>query len=142
MKKRLDLRIAGALRDGLDQRAQQTSLPLTTMVERYIAEGLARDAGQMVEVQSLPEIRAAVREETARAIEQLSQQLSADLARSNKRDTERLAKLSSHGWRNAGIAWRLLYALLSHLVGTDFARETYEDAKAKAGKAMRAGEES
>jgi hypothetical protein len=137
MKKRLDVRIEEELRDGLDQRAEQSSQQLTAIVERYITEGLARDAGKLVEIQSLPEIRAAVRDETTRAIGQLYQQLVADLAKANKRDTERLAKMGSNTWRDAGIAWRLLYALLSHMVGGDKARDWYEDAKAKAGKALK-----
>ena len=137
MKKRLDVRIAGELRDGLDQRVEQTGQQITAIVERYLREGLARDAGQLVEIQSLPEIRAAVRDETSRAIGQLYQQLSTDLAKANKRDTERLAKIGVNTWRDAGIAWRMLYALLSHLVGGDKARDWYEDAKGKAGKALK-----
>ena len=142
MKKRLDVRIAAELRDGIDQRVEQTGDQLTVIVERYIREGLARDAGQLQEIQSLPEIRAAVREETTRAIGQLYQELSADLAKANKRDTERLAKMSANTWRDAGIAWRMLYALLSHLVGAEKAREWFDDAKNKAGKALKsAGDE-
>ncbi len=141
MKKRLDVRVAGELRDGLDQQVEKTGQQLTVIVERYLAEGLARDAGQLQEIQSLPEIRAAIREETTRAIGQLYQELSADLAKANKRDTERLAKMSANTWRDAGIAWRLLYALLSHLVSNEKAREWFEDAKAKAGKALKSGDE-
>jgi hypothetical protein len=142
MRKRLSVRITEKLRDDLDQRVEQSGEPLTVIVERYLTEGLARDAGQLVEIQSLPEIRTAVRDETARVIGQLYQQLAADTAKSNKRDTERLAKLSANGWRDAGVAWRLLYALISQLVSKDAARAWYEDAKAKAGKAMRSGDES
>jgi hypothetical protein len=141
MKKRLDIRIESALRDGLDQCAEQSGAMLTTIVERYLQEGLARDAGQLVEIQSLPEIRAIVRDETSRTISQLYEQLSADLAKNAKRDTERLAKMSANGWRDAGIAWRLLYALISKVVSAEYARQAYEDAKAKAGKAMHSGGE-
>lgn len=140
MKKRLDIRITSALRNGLDQRVEQSGEMLTAIVERYLAEGLARDAGQIVEIQSLPEIRAAVQQETTRAIGQLYHQLSADLVKANKRDTERLAKLSANSWRDSGIAWRLLYGLISHTVGSVKTREWYEDAKAKAGKAISGGE--
>ena len=89
-----------------------------------------------MEADSLPEIRTAVRDETFKAMSQLYQQLSTELAKSNKRDTERLAKLSVNGWRDSGIAWRLLYGFISHTVGNAKAREWYEDAKAKAGKAI------
>lgn len=141
MKKRLDLRVEAKLRDGLDQRVSQSGQQLTAIVERYIADGLARDAGTLVELQSLPEIRAAVRDETTKAMGQLYQQLSTDLAKSNKRDTERLAKIGSNTWRDAGIAWRMIYGLISRLVSANVAREIYEDAKAKAGKALKSGEE-
>ncbi len=140
MKKRLDIRMKSELRDGLDQRVAHSGEMLTTIVERYVAEGLARDAGLLVEIQSLPEIRVAIRQETARVMGQLSQQLSADLAKAAKRDTERLAKLSANSWRESGIAWRLIYGLTSHIVGNVKAREWYEDAKAKAGKAIAGSE--
>lgn len=142
MKKRLDVRVEAELRDGLDQRAEQTGQQLTAIVECYITEGLARDAGQRVEIQSLPEIRAAVRDETTRVMSQLYEQLSTDLAKASKRDTERLAKMSANTWRDAGIAWRMLYALVSHLAGADKARDWYEDAKAKAGRALKSGDDS
>src|SRR5215472_688767 len=81
VKKRLDLRIEGALRDGIDLEAKRTGKPLTAIVEGYIRDGLARDHGQLVELNSLPEIRAAVRQETEQAMGQLYQQLSLDLAK-------------------------------------------------------------
>jgi UDP-N-acetyl-D-mannosaminuronate dehydrogenase len=118
-----------------------TGQQLTAIVERYIKEGLARDAGQLVEIQSLPEIRAAVRDETTRAMGQLYQQLTTDLAKASQRDTERLAKMSANGWRDAGIAWRMVFGLISKLKSDAEALRIYEDAKAKAGKAMRSGDE-
>lgn len=141
MKKQLHVRIAEHLRAGLDLRVEQSGKPLTVIVERYLAEGLARDAGQLVEIQSLPEIRNAVRDETFKAMSQAYQQLSTDLAQASKRETERLAKLSANSWRDSGIAWRLTYGLVSHIAGNVKAREWYEDAKAKAGKAIAGGNE-
>jgi hypothetical protein len=67
MKKRLVIRSEANLRDGLDHRVLQTGHQLTAIVEQYIKDGQARDAGQLVEIQSLPEIRAVVRGETSRA---------------------------------------------------------------------------
>ena len=141
MKKQLHVRIAEHLRAGLDLRVEQSGEPLTVIVERYLAEGLARDTGQLVEIQSLPEIRSAVSDELFKGMNQFYQQLSADLAKANKRDTERLAKLSANSWRDSGIAWRLIYGLVSHIAGSTKAREWYEDAKAKAGKAIGGGNE-
>jgi len=142
MKKRLDIRIESDLRDGLDHRVLQTGRQLTAIVEQYIKDGLARDAGQLVEIQSLPEIRATVREETSRAIGQLYQQLSTDLAKSAKKSDDRLAKLSANSVRNGGIAWRMLYALIHKLVSAEYAKTVYDDAKEKAGKALRNEDET
>ena len=144
MKKRLDLRIESELRDGLDLRVEQSGAQLTSIVERYIRDGLAKDAGTLIELNSLPEVRVAVRDETTKAMGQLYQQLSADLEKAARRDTERLAKISSDAARAGGIGWRMVYALISHLVEGRKIQSTqaiYEDAKAKAGKALRYGDE-
>src|ERR1043166_7394175 len=66
MKKRLDIRIEEDLRDGVERLSQQNGQTLTAVVERYVRDGLARDNGELVEQQSLPEIRKGVREEVHR----------------------------------------------------------------------------
>src|SRR5512140_2775195 len=98
MKKQLGLRVEKQLKDELDDRTERTGRPVTAILEEYIAAGLARDNGELVEQQSLPEIRKAVRDEVHQAI----QELRGDL----------LAGLIVKGIRNAGIAQRMVYALL------------------------------
>jgi len=134
-RKRLDIRIAAELRDALDRQADESGQMLTAIVERYIVDGMARDQGQLVESSTLPAIRAAVREEVARQMSELYQQLADDLAARMKRADNRLAAISAKGARSAGIAWRLVYALL-HKQWPQFARDAFEDAKKKAGEEL------
>jgi hypothetical protein len=141
MKKRLDLRIEAELRDGLDLRVDHTGQQLTAIVERYIRDGLTRDAGELVELNSLPAIRIAVREETNKAISQLYQQFAADLAKSAKKSDERLAKLGASGARNSGVAYRMVFSLIDRLVNREFALKALNDAKEKAAKALKNEEE-
>jgi outer membrane PBP1 activator LpoA protein len=134
VKKRLDIRIAEELRDGIDLVASRDGHTLTTVVERYIEKGLARDNGELIEQSSLPAIRAAVREEVAKAMTELYQQLSADLQKSAKRSDDRLAALIIKAARSAGIAQRMLLSLAGKVLGQDAAMRAYEDAREKAGK--------
>jgi hypothetical protein len=134
VKKQLGLRIDAKLKDALDERAQRTGTPATAILETYIAAGLARDNGELIEQSSLPAIRVAVREEVAKAIADLRQQLSADLAKSARRSDDRLAALIVKSARYAGIAQRMLYALVSKTAGQQFASAAYEDAREKTGK--------
>lgn len=134
MKKQLGLRIEGHLKDGLDERAQKTGTPVTKVLEDYIEAGLARDSGELIEQNSLPAIRAAIREEVSNAMQELYQQLSADLQKSIKRGDERLIPLLTKAARSAGIAQRMLLSLAGKLVSQDFASRTYDDAREKAGR--------
>src|SRR6266516_5504366 len=134
MKKQLGLRIEGHLKDGLDEMSQRTGAPATGILEGYIEKGLARDNGELIEQNSLPEIRKAVREEVAKAMQELYQQISVDLPKSARRSDDRLAALIVKAARSAGIGQRMLYSLLSKSVNPDFAAKSYEDAKEKTGK--------
>lgn len=134
MKKQLGLRVEGRLKDGLDDLAQRTGKSATAILEEYMAAGLARDSGELVEQQSLPEIRKAVREEVHKAIEELRSDLLVDLQKSVKRGDDRLAGLIVKGVRNAGIGQRMVYSLIAKIAGADFAAKVYEDAKEKTGK--------
>ncbi|MGH2482295.1 MAG: ribbon-helix-helix protein, CopG family, partial [Ktedonobacteraceae bacterium] len=93
MKQRLEIRVDEDMRAGLDLEAQRTGKPLTAIVEECIREGLARRQGKLIEVESLPLLREAVREETGRVLAQLYEKLRTDLVAQNKRDTDRLASL-------------------------------------------------
>lgn len=134
MKKQLGLRIEGHLKDGLDERAQRTNTPVTKVLENYIEAGLARDNGELIEQNSLPAIRAAVREEVGKAMQELYQQLSADLQKSARRSDDRLAALIVKASRSAGIAQRMTLSIAGKVLGEDSARRAYEDAREKAGK--------
>jgi len=133
-KKQIGLRIEAHLKDGLDDQAHRTGIPATTLLEDYIAKGLARDSGELVEQNSLPAVREAVRQEVARALQELYQQLSADLQKSAKRSDDRLAALIVKAARTSGIAQRMLFTLIGKLVDAPYAKKTYEEAKEVTGK--------
>lgn len=134
MKKRLDIRIAEELRDGIDVIIARDQHTLTSVVERYVRDGLARDNGELIEQNSLPEVRKAVREEVGKSIQELYQQLSTDLAKSAKRSDDRLAALAVKAARFAGVAQRMIYSLLAKNVSPEFAARSYEAAKELTGK--------
>lgn len=134
MKKQIGLRVEAHLKDGLDERAQSTGIPATSILEDYMAAGLARDSGELIEQNSLPAIRAAIREEMAKAMQELYAQLSADLQKSARRSDDRLAALIVKAARYSGIAQRMLYSLTAKMVTQDFAAKMYEAAKEQTGK--------
>ena len=134
MKKQLGLRVDDHLKDGLNDQAQRSSKSATMLLEEYIAAGLARDNGELVEQNSLPAIRAAVREEVGKAMQELYQQLSADLQKSARKSDGRLAALIVKAARSAGIAQRMLFSLASKLVNYEFAMKIWDSAKEQVGK--------
>ncbi len=67
-------------------------------------------------------------------MQELYQQLSADLQKSARRSDDRLSALIVKAARSAGIAQRMLLSLAGKLVTPDFATRAYEDAREKAGK--------
>jgi hypothetical protein len=136
MKKQLGLRVEATLKDGLKEQAERAGKAETTLLEEYIAAGLARDAGELIEHNSLPAIREAVREEVARSMQEVYQQLSTELQRSARRSDDRLAALIVKAIRGAGIGWRLVFALLAKQSTYDTAFKAYEDAREKAGKEL------
>jgi len=134
MKVQLGYRVEKDLKDGLDQRARQTGAPATKVLETYIEAGLARDNGELIEQNSLPAIRAAVREEVGKAMQELYQQLSADLQKSARRSDDRLSALIVKAVRSAGIAQRMTLSMADKILGRDPALKAYNDAREKAGK--------
>jgi hypothetical protein len=137
-KKQVGLRIEDHLKDGLQDQAKQSGKPETTLLEEYIAAGLARDHGELIEQNSLPAIREAVREtvreEVKRAMAELYQQLSTDLQKSAKRSDDRLAALIVKAARYSGIGQRMLYSFIAKSVSTEFALKMFEAAKEQTGK--------
>src|SRR5215472_14006204 len=141
-KKQIGLRVEAHFKDRLSDQAEQSNKPATTLLEEYIAAGLARDNGELIEQNSLPAIRAAVREEVSQAMTELYQQLSADLQRSAKKSDDRLAALIVKAARSAGIAQRMVFSLSSKLVSNEFALKIWDSAKEQTGKALVKPEES
>lgn len=134
MKKQIGLRVEAHLKDGLDDQAARSGRSATTILEEYIAAGLARDSGELVEQHSLPAIRQAVREEMGKAMQELYQQLSADLQKAAQRSDNRLAALIVKAARYAGIGQNLVYSLMMKTVTQDFASKSFEAAKERIGK--------
>jgi outer membrane PBP1 activator LpoA protein len=134
LKVPVGLRVEKRLKEGLDARAQATGRPATAILEEYMTAGLARDSGELIEQNSLPAIRAAVREEVAAQMTILYQQLSADLQKSARRSDDRLAALIVKAARYAGIGQRMVYTFLARTVNPEYAAKVFDDASAKVGQ--------
>lgn len=61
-RSQLGLRISLELRQGLEARAQIEQRTITSLLERYIGEGLARDRNELIEQGMAPLIKEAVEE--------------------------------------------------------------------------------
>src|SRR5579862_5342651 len=133
-KKRLDVGVEAELRDGGEFEAQRTGHSLSAIVERYVRDGLARDHGELIETNSLPEVRAAVREEVARGMSEAYQQLEAGLNRMTHRNDERLVKLILRSARYAGHSQHMVYSFLAKQFGRDLADRILQAAKEVVGK--------
>jgi hypothetical protein len=134
MKQRLEIRIDEDMRAGLEIEAQRTGKPLTAVVEAFIEQGLARSQGKLIEVESLPLMREAVREETGKVMAQLYEKLRTDLAAHSKRADDRLAALIMKAVRFAGLGQRMLYMFIVKQTGQRDADRIYETAKEQTGK--------
>jgi hypothetical protein len=134
LKPRLYFRIPANLRDRIDTQVQRNETNLTALMVRYIEEGLARDAGTLMESSSLPEVRQAVSDELEKGLERLHESLCMDLQKAARRSDDRLAALIVKAAKSAGIAQRLIYTVLFVLRGHEFTLKAYEDAKEKTGK--------
>ena len=141
MKKQIGHRVENNLKDGLSDQAKRSKKSEATLLEEYIAAGLARDNGQLIEQNSLPALREAVRSEFNACMDQLYERLSHDLQQSARKSDDRLAALIVKAARSAGIAQRMLFSLASKLVNYEFAMKIWESAKEQTGKAMVKSEE-
>jgi hypothetical protein len=138
IKERLFFRIPATLKHQLDDRVARGDTNMTQLMERYITEGLARDAGELIEQSSLPAVSQAVRIELSKSLGDLYDRLSADLQRSARKSDDRLAALIVKSARSAGIAWRMAFAILTKTAGHDAAIKAYDDAKERTGKDLAA----
>jgi GNAT superfamily N-acetyltransferase len=141
MKQRLEIRIEKELRDGIDVVVARSGQAVTTVVERYIREGLARDNGELMEESTLPLISKTVRHEVDQAFDQLYEKLRADLQKSARRSDDRLAALIVKAARNAGIGQRMIQELLARVGDRNWASRVYDQAKELTGKEIARPEE-
>lgn len=134
MKQRLEIRIDEDTRAALEIEARRADKSLNAIVEKYIQDGLARSQGKLIEVESLPLMREAVREETGKVMAQLYEKLRADLAAQNKRADDRLASLMMKAVRFSGLGQRMLYHFMVRQLGQARADQIYGQAKEQTGK--------
>jgi flagellar biosynthesis/type III secretory pathway protein FliH len=133
-KKRLDVRVEAEIRDGVELEAQRTGHSLSAIVERYVRDGLAKDHGELIEANSLPEVRAAVREEVAKSMSEAYLQLERNLDRMTHRNDERLVKLILRAARYAGHSQHMVHAFLAKQFGRELADRILVAAKEVVGK--------
>lgn len=115
---------------------------MTAVVEEFLAQGIARLRGEVMEQQSLPVVREAIHSAVGQANAQLYQALRDllraefldDLKAIEKKGNDRLAALLVRAIREGGIARRMIYPLLARQVSESFAAAVYQDAVEKTGK--------
>ncbi len=140
--KQLNVWIRDDLRDALKELAEQQGRTMTAVVEEFLALGLARVRGELLEQQALPAVREAIDTEVGKANVQLYNalhellrtELLAEIRMHSKKDHDRLAALLIRAIREGGIARRMIYPLLAKAVSAEFAATVYQDAVEKTGK--------
>lgn len=137
--KQLNVWIPEALRTYVAQRAEQEHRGMNMVIADLIREDMARRNGLLAEQSSLAVIRDIIASELQKSSAQLRCDLREDRAYEAesarewlKKQVDRLAGLLVMAIRSSGIGRRLSYTLLSKAHGTEFAKATYDDAKAKA----------
>jgi len=116
------------------------------IIETLIRREMAVLAGEQVERQSLPVIQGSIDTTMRKYLAQLRSDLREDMQleiveamKTTTRSTEnRLASLIVRAVRDSGLLRRVLYALIAKLLGPEFAKEAYEDARAKVGQELAA----
>ena len=140
--KQLNVWISSDLRNAIREVAEQEGKTMTAVVEEFLAQGIARLRGEVIEQQSLPVVREAIHSSVGQANAQLYQalrellrsELLDDLKTLEKKGDDRLAALLVRAIREGGIARRMLYPLLARFVSETFALTVYQDAVEKTGK--------
>jgi hypothetical protein len=140
--KQLNVWIRSDLRDAIREVAEQEGKTMTAVVEEFLAQGIARLRGEVLEQQSLPVVREAIHSAIGQANAQLYQALREvlhtevldDFKSLEKKGDDRLAALLVRAIREGGIARRMIYPLLARLVSESFATTVYQDAVEKTGK--------
>lgn len=140
--KQLNVWIRDDLRDALKELAEQQGRTMTAVVEEFLALGLGRVRGEIIEQQALPAVREAIDTEVGKANVQLYNalrellrtELLTEIRMHSKKDHDRLASLLIRAIREGGIARRMIYPLLAKVVSAEFAAIVYQDAVEKTGK--------
>ncbi len=135
----LNIWIPKDLKDYLSERAKRDNKPgMNVLVAELIRLERAREQGERIEQQSLPVIQEMMRKEVRQALAEHRRDLRDDRAfeLDELRDYfrkafDRLAGLTVHAIRNAGIGRRLTYALLAKSYTPTFAQAIFDDAKEK-----------
>ncbi len=135
----LNVWIPKDLKDYLSDRAKRDSKPgMNILIAELIRQERAREQGEIIEHQSLPVIQDIMRREVRQALAEHRRDLRDDraLELDELRDYfrkafDRLASLTVHAIRNAGIGRRLAYTFLAKAYGPVFAQATFDDAKEK-----------
>jgi hypothetical protein len=140
--KQLNVWIRSDLREAIKEVAEREGRTMTALVEEFVAQGIARLRGEVIEQQSLPVVREAIHSEIGQANARLYQALR-ELLRTEmldalkvieKKGDDRLAALLVRAIREGGIARRMIYPLLARLVSESFAATAYQDAAEKTGR--------
>jgi hypothetical protein len=142
-EKQLNVWLPVELRNYVAQRAKQEKRGRNQIIADLIRQDMAQRNGQLVEQNSLVVIREMVATELRQAHAQLRRDLREDREHEAESHREwvrkqvgRLAGLIIMAIRNSGIGRRLSYTLLSKAHGPEFAKATYDDARAKANREL------
>ncbi|GCE19547.1 hypothetical protein [Dictyobacter kobayashii] len=135
----LNVWIPKDLKEYLAEKAKQNNKSgMNSVVAELIRQERAREQGEIIEQQSLPVLQEIVRKEVRQALAEQRKDLRDDreeameaLRKHLNKGFNRIAALSVHIIRNAGIGRRLTYTLLAKAYDAEFATSAFEDAKAK-----------
>ncbi|MBA2395802.1 MAG: hypothetical protein H0V70_24000 [Ktedonobacteraceae bacterium] len=135
----LNVWIPKDLKDYVADRAKRDNKPgMNVLIADLIRQERAREQGEVIEQQSLPVLQEMMRQEIRQALAEHRRDVRDDraLEQEEQRDYlrkgfDRLAALTVHAIRNAGIGRRLAYAILAKAYGPSFAQSAFEDAKLK-----------
>ncbi len=141
--KQLNVWLPVELRDYVAQRAEDEKRGMNLIIADLIRQDMVQRQSDLVQGNTLALVREMLTEEMQKAHTQLRRSLrddreaEAEEARDwMKKQVDRLAGLSVMAIRNAGIARRLVYAVLSKAHGPTFAKAVYDDAVEKAKKEL------
>ncbi len=136
--KQLNVWLPEELRNHVAKRAEQEKRGMNAIIAELIQHDIAQRHSEMVESNSLAVVREMMAEEIRQAHAQLRRSLRDDREAEAElhhewvqKQIDRLAGLSVMAIRNAGIARRLVYTVLSKSYGPGLAKVAHDDAREK-----------